>query len=270
MTRKLMPKSVALLFLAALVALPTAPNADPILKPKKYHGPIPQKAFVLGVGVYGGAENQDFWAYLESLLLEPLKKEVVTNDFGASLNIDASFLNKVHPQFAFRIRGSVAFLQSDSKGLLVPSVIDTSIAQPLVAFSRSMDVILSDLAVSGLYYFQDAAVSEFQIYTGLGFGFIFPYIEYKQELTEISTGEPFPNAQRNETQPFSAEPEFHVVLGTLYHVKPTLALGAEGRFQIAQSKIEINLPTAADGRQDLNFDVDFTGFVLALTVAWFF
>lgn len=269
MTPKIAPTSVALLVLAALIALPTAPHADPILKPRKYHGPIPQKAFTLSVGFYGGAENQELWDHLESLLIQPLKKESVTKDFETSLNLDAMFLNKVHPQFAFRLRGSVAFLNSESKGLIVPSVIDTSIAQPLVSFSRSVDVIMSSVSVSGLYYLQDAAVSELQIYMGLGFGFVFPYMKYEQELSDVSTGQPFPSAQQNETQ-VKAEPEFHVVMGTLYHIKPTFALGAEGRFQIAQSKIDLNLPTLSDGRQDLNFDVDLTGFVLALTASWFF
>ncbi|MCZ6766429.1 MAG: hypothetical protein O7D32_05805 [bacterium] len=268
MTPKMTPTSIALLVLAALIVLPTAPNADPILKPRKYHGPIPQKAFTLGIGFYGGADNQELWDYLESLLLQPLKKESVTEDFGASLNLDAMFLNKVHPQFAFRVRGSVAFLNSESKGLLVPSVIDT-INQPLVSFSRSMDVILSSVSVSGLYYFHDAAVSEIQIYTGLGFGFVFPYMKYEQDLFVVSTGQPFPSEQQDETQ-VTAEPEFHAVLGILYHLRPTFALGAEGRFQMAQSKIDLNLPTLSDGRQDLNFDVDLTGFVLALTASWFF
>ena len=269
MTPKMTPTSIALLVLAALIVLPTAPNADPILKPRKYHGPIPQKAFTLGVGFFDGAKNQELWDHLESLLIQPLKKESVTEDFGSSLNLDAMFLNKVHPQFAFRVRGSVAFLNSTSKGLIVPSVIDTSTAQPLVSFSRSLDIILSSVSVSGLYYFQDAAVSELQIYMGLGFGFVFPYIKYEQNLFDVSTGQPFPSAQPNETQ-VKAEPEFHVVLGTLYHIRPTFALGAEGRFQIAQTKIDLNLPTLSDGRQDLNFDIALTGFVLALTLSWFF
>ena len=116
MTPKITPTSVALLVVAALIALPTPPHADPILKPRKYHGPIPQKAFTLGIGFYGGAENQELWNHLESLLIQPLRKESVTEDFEASLNLDAMFLNKVHPQFAFRVRGSVAFLNSSSKG----------------------------------------------------------------------------------------------------------------------------------------------------------
>ena len=49
--------------------------AEPILKPQKYEGPIPQRFFTFDVGVLGGAENADMWDFLDRQIGEPLKRK---------------------------------------------------------------------------------------------------------------------------------------------------------------------------------------------------
>lgn len=253
------------LTIIALIIPTTVTLADPILKPRKYHGPIPQKAFTLHIGFFAGADNEDLWTHFDNLIEGPFKKELVTDDFGPAFAIDGSFMNKLHPQFAIRLRGGVSFLSSESTGLTTAPA-DTGDA-PLVRFKRSFDVSLMSVVADGMYFFQDASVSEFQAYIGLGLGFIFPYQRFEEQLVDEETGAelgPDPKTK------ISAEPEAHALIGTLYHVKTTVALHLEGRFQISQSKIDLEVPTVQAGLQTINFDVDYTGFVLAAGISWFF
>ena len=268
-TRMVLTALVSLILFSILLPPTTDSSADPILKPKKYHGPIPKRAFGFSIGFLGGAENQDLWLYLESLVLgqSQLQAELSTSDFGASPNIDITYTHKMHPNFAFRGRGGATYLSSEQTGQLTMPAPDPSDPALLFDFTRDFKVLLLSLAGSGVYYFQDASVDEFQVYTGLGFGFVFPYQVYEQTLVNTETGEAGPGRKVEE---WSVEPEFHVLMGLLYHIRTTLALTAEGRFQIAQSKITLNLPTERDGLQDLNFDVDYTGFVLSIGIAKFF
>lgn len=250
-----------LIFISILIPPKSDPLADPLIKPKKYHGPIPRKSLTLAFGFFGGAENQDFWLYLDGLVDQALRSETETNDFSSSPALDLIFTNKVHPNFAMRARGGVSFLSSDSRGRFVTQ--DTT----LVEFDRKFDVTLFALEVSGLFYFQDASVKEFQIFAGGGFDLFFPYQQWSSSTVNFNTGEPLASESLNQ---WSAEPGVHGILGMLYHFRNTWAITAEGRAQIAQSKFEIELPTISDGVQPLNFDVDYTGFTLTLGIARFF
>jgi hypothetical protein len=272
--------TTSLLLLSVLVAVlltPVAqPLADPILKPKKYHGPIPRKSFGLSIGFLGGPDNEQMYEYLDSQIDGPLKTRLQTTDFEGSPQIDAYYTVKLHPNFAFRLTGGVSFLTSDSKGLSLASEPDTTGLVPLLAFEREFDVILSSLQASGLYYFQDASVAEFQAYIGGGLSFFFPYAKFKQSATIaeqlpdgsiVDTGQPYSSGEETK---FSAEPGIQGVLGALYHVRNNLAFFLEGRYQIGQSKFSLDLPTATAGIRSLNFDVSYSGFVLAIGASRFF
>jgi hypothetical protein len=270
----------SLLWLSVLVTvllIPIAqPLADPILKPKKYHGPLPRKSFGLSIGFLGGPNNEQMYDYLDGQIDGPLKTSLETTDFGGAPQIDAYYTVKLHPNFAFRLTGGVGFLTSNSKGLAIASDPDTTGLAPLLAFEREFDVILSSLQASGLYYFQDASVAEFQAYIGGGLSFFFPYARYNESSTIaeqlpdgsiVDTGQPY--ASGEETK-FSAEPGIQGVLGALYHVRNNVAFFLEGRYQIGQSKFTLELPTATAGIQNLNFDVNYSGFVLAVGASRFF
>jgi hypothetical protein len=180
--------TTSLVLLSVLAAILLAPfaqsHADPILKPKKYHGPIPKKSFGLSIGFLGGPNNEQMYDYLDRQIDEVLQSRTQTTDFEGAPQIDAYYTVKLHPNFAFRATGGVGFLTSDSKGLAVASEPDTAGGSlPLLAFEREFNVVLFSLQASGLYYFQDASVSEFQAYIGGGLSFFFPYAHYPQNTT---------------------------------------------------------------------------------------
>lgn len=268
MTRSFVCCIVAVCLGIAILVPPRHSFAEPILKPRKYHGPIPKKSFTFAIGVFGGADNSEMWTYLDRQVEQPLQKETETNDFGSSFALDASYTAKVHPQFALRAKAGLAILTSDSKGLYVPNVEPDSTTglKPKLNFEREFNVWLFSLEASGMYFFQDASVKEFQSYVGAGFSFFFPYQIYSESTVDSETGLPY--AESEQTQ-FEMAPGVHAMLGFLYHVKPTLAFTMEGRVQMAQSKFTLNYLTE-DGYRDLNFDVDYTGFVLNIGVAKFF
>jgi hypothetical protein len=267
MTRSFVCGIVAVCLGIAILVPPRHSFAEPILKPRKYHGPIPKKFFTLSIGVMGGADNEEMWGYLDRQVDQPLQRYTDTKDFGAGLALDMSYTAKVHPQFALRAKGGLNVLQSSSTGQTIPNVEpDSTGNRPLLSFEREFDVWLFSLEASGMYFFQDASVKEFQTYIGAGFSFFFPYQIYRETLVDIDTGEPY--ADRKVTE-FELAPGVHALLGFLYHIKPTLAFNAEGRIQMAQSKFTLNYDTE-NGPQDLSFDVDYTGFILTLGVSKFF
>jgi hypothetical protein len=272
--------TTSLVLLSILVAVLLAPlaqsHADPILKPKKYHGPIPKKSFGLSIGFLGGPDNEQMYIYLDGLVDAPLQSRLQTTDFEGSPQFDAYYTIKLHPNFAFRLTGGVAPLKSDSKGFAIASEPDTSGLRPLLSFKREFDVALFSLQASGLYYFQDASVAEFQAYIGGGLSFFFPWAKYQQKTTVaeqrpdgsiVDTGQPYSSVEETK---FSAEPGIQGILGALYHVKNNLAFFMEGRYQIGQSKFTLDLPTATAGVQNLSFDVNYSGFVLAIGASRFF
>jgi len=256
------------LLLSAAILFPTSnSSADPLLKPKKYHGPIPQKSFTFGVGFFGGAENAQFWEWLDRSVDQALRKETRTSDFSTALVLDGIFTNKVHPNFALRARGGATFLSSTSKGLFVAQISDTSGQNPLVRFDRNFDVTLFAIEASGLFYFQDASVTEFQVFFGGGFSLYVPWQRWSEETVVDDTGQPFSSEKRNK---WTAEPGVHAILGMLYHIRSTWAVTAEGRVQIAQSKFDLEEQQTPIGPQTLNFDVDYSGFSISVGVARFF
>lgn len=262
------PRSIAGLVILCLLLPYTISFADPILKPKKYHGPIPKRSFSLAVGFLAGPSNEDMWAFLETMVDQPFRRDLDTKDFETSLAVDGMYTHKVHPQFAVRLRGGTAFMDSRSTGTMTaPAEIDTFGLFPLLSFERTFNVLLFQLEGSAMYFFQDASVDEFQAYIGGGFGFYFPYSQYEEQTVNEETGQPFSSQKESE---FSVEPGAHLVLGSFYHWRNDLAFQLEGRLQMAQSKFNVALPTNGAGIRNLNFDVDYSGFVIVAGIAKFF
>ena len=255
------------LLAAGFVITPPESHADPILKPKKYHGPIPRRSFGLSIGFLAGPNNEQMYGYLQQLVEQPLQSSLTTDDFGAAPAVDAYYTVKLHPQFALRVTGGFAYLQSSSSGLAVASEPDTNGLTPLLQFDRTFDVWLFSVQGSGLYYFQDSAVSEFQAYIGGGFSFFFPVASWTENTQMADTGAPYTNSETNKS---TIEPGLQGVLGALYHVRNNVAFFLEGRYQISQSKFKLDLPTATAGNQNLSFDVNYSGFVLAVGASRFF
>lgn len=246
----------------AVLAPPQGSNAEPILKPRKYYGPIPKRYFTLSIGLVGGAANEEMWDLLDRMVIEPLRKETDTNDFGASLALDGAYTVKVHPQFAVRARTGLVLLRSGSTGKWKVEDEPTT-----YGFEREFNVWLLSLDGTALYYFQDASVKSFQTYFGAGLGAYFPYSIYREKMTDLISQDVLPEV---ETTEWDFQAGVHAILGFLYHTNPTTAFGMEGRVQMAMSKFALDYTNTVGEALTGNFDVDYTGFVLSLTASKFF
>lgn len=241
--------------------------SGPILKPRKYHGPIPRSTLSLRVGFHGGANNEQMWNYLDGLYQRPAGDEN-TDDFGNAVFIDATYMYKIHPQFAVRANGTASFLRSSSRGYFVYSAPDLpdSVASPVYDFSRKFNVDLFVLEGSGVYFFTDASVNGYQPYLGAGFSLGLPRATYQQGLVDRDTANIVSDDSNTE---WSLEAGVHGFLGALYYISSTFSLSAEARFQIIQSKFPITIMTD-EGPRSVKFDVDYEGFLLGIGGAWAF
>jgi hypothetical protein len=144
----------------------------------------------------------------------------------------------------------------------------------LLHYKREFDVLLFSLDATGMFFFQDASVKEFQTYLGGGFSLYFPYSTYNEDLTvgdlvddePVDTGTPYGSKSESD---WSVEPGVHGIIGFVYHFSPTLAFNMEGRGQIAQSRFELDLQTT-DGIRPVTFTIDYTGFTITVGIAKFF
>jgi hypothetical protein len=266
--------------------------AGPIIKPRKYHGPIPRSSFSLRVGFLGGASNQEMLDYFDTKVPDPARDETASNDFGNAPLIEATYIYKVHPQIALRANFYAAFLKSDWKGVLVPSIEPPDTATnawqgPSVDAALNFDVDLFVLETSALYYFTDAAVKEFQPYFGGGFSFGLPHQKYKEAGTVrdpdsdpgrdptdppyepiFETGQPLRTIEKDK---WNFEAGVHGILGALYYFGNKWAASVEGRIQLMQSKSPPIEVLNEDGQpEDVDFIVDYSGFILAAGISYAF
>lgn len=256
-----------LLALVALALLVGSATAEPIIKPRKYHGPIPRSSFSLRIGFLGGPENQEMIRALDQNVPEAARNLTNSQDFpNSSVTVDATWMYKLHPQFAVRANIDATFLRTDGSGILIPAVtnLPDSVLATQLDYARSFDVDLYTIEASGVYFFSDAAVQEFQPYIGGGFSVGIPHAKFKESRVDHDTGEAYP---ANNHDKWSAEPGVHGLLGAFYYFTSRWAASAEGRFQILQSKFPVQVFDPALGRtRAVNVDVKYSGFALSIGV----
>jgi hypothetical protein len=262
-------KSALSSFLIALLLalmLPDA-NAQPILKPMKYYGPIPKKSFSLRIGFIGGSTSQEMWDKLDALAVER-SGVAYTDDFGNCILIDGSYTVKLHPNFAVRTNIGLGLLRSDSWGFFVSTIGEAP--HPARNFKREFNVSVISIEGDALYYFSDASVNEFQPYFGGGFSVWVPYASYQEDLVDEWYG-PMGEVDSTVVRPgfektdWSFEAGIQGVLGALYYLSNSFAVAVESRYHIAQSTFGITIPTP-DGNRNVNFIVDYTGFVFSVGI----
>jgi len=258
-------RAVCLVLSAVLAVQATMAAAEPIIKPKKYHGPIPRSSFSLRVGFLGGPENSEMIEALDKDIKRPF--EAFSQDFGNGLCIDGTFTYKVHPQFALRANVSGSFLRTEGTGNFVPEVtnLPDSVLAPLVDYTRDFDVDLFVAEVSALYYFSDAAIQEFQPYIGGGFSVGVPHAKFKEVRIDHDNGSVFDEIDKDR---WSFEPGIHGVAGASYFITNVWAVNAESRFQILQSKFPILVVNHDLNKlQEVDVIVNYTGFMMSIGVS---
>lgn len=258
-------KSMALVLLLLLVIASTAGAAlaGPILKPRKYYGPIPQSSLTVRAGFLGGASNAEMIEYLDGLILS--SEEARSEDFGTEASFEVTYMHKPHPQFGLRANVSLTLLRTSGDGFFT---IEGGPPRPVVEYERTFDVDLYALELSGVYFFSDASVKEFQSYAGGGFTFGFPRERFDEPRAfrpdSVSATLPPPEDVRGDQ--WSTLAGVHGVLGALYYITNRLAISAEARYQLLESKFPLKA-LDEDGRPtNVRFVVDYSGFYMALGV----
>jgi hypothetical protein len=246
----------------------TLAGAEPIMKPRKYHGPIPQSMVWLRAGMFGGASNEEMNTYLDGRVQPPFTS--TSEDFGTALAVEAGYAHKPHPQFAVRLNASLSFLSSPGSGngvAQVPGVPDT-IPLPIVDFTREFESKLIVLEASGIYFFSDAAVQEFQTYIGGGFSFGIPYESFTETQVDAETGELY---YSNESSEWGFSPGVHAILGALYYIDNQFAISAEARVQQMKGRYEqLQAVNETGDLENVNFEIDYAGFYLTVGILWGF
>lgn len=262
------------LMIGAVLAL-HAPFAlaqtTPILEARTYSGPIPQNSISLRVGMFGGAENQEMIDYLDERVRPPF--EVSYEDFSTALSIDVGYIHKPHPRFGLRLNGNASFFEYTSTGDFVPQTGDSLL--PQLEYNRKLKVDLFVLEASGIYYFSDASLQEFQPYLGAGFSVGIPHEVFTEDRTDVDTGAPFTDeipGRPAEAGEWDIHAGVHAVGGMLYYFTERWAVSAEGRVQFMEGRFDQLQAYDPDAGQydNVNFVIDYAGFYLALGASYGF
>jgi hypothetical protein len=264
------------LAVGAWVSLFAAPaSADPILKPHKYHGPIPQSAVYVHVGMLGGASNEEMIDFLDERAPQSAD-DPVEDDFGNGLTLDVGYTHKPHPHFAVRFNASVSLLRSEGSGVFVPQdpSLPDSVLLPVLEYKREFNVDLIVVEASGVYHFSDASVKEFQPYLGAGFSVGFPHEEYTETRVDNDTGAPYTDEVPGiptEASEWNVSAGVHAVGGIIYYMTNQLGIVGEGRLQLMQGRYEqLEVPNENGDMESVNFVVDYSGFYVSVGVSYGF
>jgi outer membrane protein W len=272
---------------AVLVTTSSAAFAGPILKPRKYHGPIPRNSLTFGIGFLGGATNEEMYNYFDTRVPAPVRNETQSNDFDNAPLIEVTYTYKAHPQFGVRANAYAGYLTSEWKGVIVPNVeapdtVGPNWQRPSVNADVDFNTVVFAVQLSAQYYFTDAAVKEFQPYIGGGFTFGMPYTMYTEKMVVRDADDdpddpdyvpmftPGQTLRTTESDQLTFEAGVHGLLGMLYYFQNKWAVSLEGRLQILQSKFPLTILNEDDEPEEVKFDVDYSGFVLTAGITYAF
>ncbi len=255
-------KRLLALILALAVTVPTGVLADPILKPRKYSGPIPPGSITLRVGFLAGPENEEMIDFLDRQITPP--QTALSEDFGNGISFDLLYTHKFHPQFALRSGVTATFLRSNGDGTIVRrDGVPDSLGGAVLDYERSFDVDIFVLDASAMYYFSDAAIDEFQSYIGGGFSFGFPHAKFTEDRVDNTRIDGADYGQVIERDEWSTEAGVHSFVGASYYFASTWAFNAEWRYQLMQTKFPLSARNEDGDPEDVRFDVLFTGFTIS-------
>ena len=253
--------------LVSILLAATSALSGPILKPRKYYGPIPQSSFTLRVGFLGGVNNDQMFEELDRQVAKSGGTSF-SEEISNSLIIDGTYVYKLHPQFAVRASFSAAFIRQNSNGLIVANVeVPDSILLPVLDYDRNFEVDLFTIEGSALYFFSDAAVKDFQPYAGGGFSLGIPHARFTEvRLDREKEFKDFSNTVSSSK--WSTAAGVHAILGAAYYITNKLAFSLEGRLQMMQSTYPIGA-IDPDTLEPLEVDVEvkYSGFMLNVGVS---
>lgn len=246
---------IAAILIAVICASSTAHAAPPIFKEKKYFGPMPFSNVSLSAGFLDGA---DF-----SLLTDALNNWAVARNghdtFGnlaLAPSVRLSYEYQMTPNHFLKVSSSFSYLKQGSVGAYVAEYPDTNYSLDI---ARTLKVYLLTFEAGFSYYFVPPAPESFSPYAGAGFAAVVPLVRLDTESSLHETGQPFANPGENVSQN-SFQAGLHLEFGMNYYLSNRFALGMEGKYQMAQSKFDVH---------GANFDLKYTGFILAINVVYY-
>lgn len=266
------PRRMALAAGAMLLLHAFPASAEPIMAARKYSGPIPQSSISLRIGVLGGPNNEEMIDYLDNRVAPPFQTN--PQDFEAALAIDATYIHKPHPQFGFRVNGSASRLKYTSTGDFIPQVEADSLL-PQLKYDRKFEVDLFTLEASGIYFFTDASVEQFQPYAGAGFSLGLPHQKFTESRKDAGTGQAYTDAipgRVSDASEWDVAPGAHIVVGALYYFAERWGASAEARAQLMESHFDQLQAYAPDTGEfeNVSFVVKYTGFYFSLGATYGF
>jgi hypothetical protein len=270
-----MNRRAVALAVATVVYLAPLASAEPILKARKYYGPIPTSSLSLRMGMLGGASNDEMIDYLDGRTQPPFPVPV-TDDFGNGLTFEIAYAHMPHPRFSVRVNTSLSLLTSSSSGVFVPQIpgVPDTIPLPALEYHRDFDVQLVVVELSGVYNFTDAAVKEFQPYVGGGFSLGFPHEEYTETRVDEETGAPYTDeipGLPSQADEWGFSAGVHAVTGAVYYLTNRYGISAEARIQLMEGKFEqLAVPNEVGDLENVSFVVDYSGFYLTIGVTYTF
>ena len=246
---------IAALLIVVICACSTAHAAPPIFKEKKYFGPMPFGSLSLSVGFLDGV---DF-----TLLTDALNNWAVARhgydtfgDLPLAPSARLSYEYQMTPNHVLKVSSTFTYLKQGSVGKYVAEYPDTNYNLDI---ARTLKVYLLTFEAGFSYYFVPPAPESFSPYAGAGFAAVVPLVRLDTESSLHSSGAPFANPGENVSKN-SFEAGLHMEFGMNYYLSNRFAMGMEGKYQMAQSKLTVH---------GGNFDLKYTGFILSLNLIYY-
>ena len=165
-----------------------------------------------------------------------------------------SYEYQLTPNHYLKLSSTLSYLKQTSIGTYVASYPDTNYNLDI---RRTFKVYLFTLDAGFVYYFTPPTPEGFSPYAGAGFAAVVPLARLHTESS--LDGRPFANPGENVSQN-SFEAGLHMEFGMNYYLSNRYAMGIEGKYQMAESKFDIH---------GGNFDLKYTGFILAFTLMYY-
>jgi opacity protein-like surface antigen len=250
---------IVAILLAAAIAGPAVLSAGPVYKEKKYFGPIPWNGFSLSFGFYDGANIDNLTEYLDKYAKDRNGYETF-EDLGNAPFARIGYERQITPNHFLRFSTCFTYITTSSIGAFVDTYPDPARPDTLVNFDLSVErtfkAYIISMEAGFLYYFVAPEVQRFSPYTGGGFAAVAPLV--RLETDARYHGEPFDPASLDFSKN-SVQAGLHLEFGMNYYLTNRYAAAIEGRYQMAQSKLRVYRG---------NFDLDYSGFSLAIVLSY--
>lgn len=234
----------------------SALSAQMDFRDKKYYGPIPLQNVNINFGFIDGpdatylSDHFEYWA-------QQRNGSEVWEEIPTSPYFQIGYERRIAPRYFVTARANFSYLQTESVGNFFVHGPDSTYNLDI---QRDLKIYLLSFDAGLKYYITEPKIQNLCPYVGGGFSAAIPMVRLTTD--SYNYGRPFPNpddeADKSDNDIVAG---MHAEFGMIYFVTNRFSAGAEGRFQMCQSKFEIH---------GSSFDLKYQGFSLAVTLAYHF